>query len=69
MQPLSQIISFETEDPFIVLKDYRKKYIRPKAKYVRKAPYTKKIIKEIVNNHSEKASSKNERKMTADSDL
>lgn len=49
MQPLTQIISTENEEPFTVLKNYRIKCVRPKAKYVRKAPYTKKISKQTAH--------------------
>lgn len=42
MQHMKQNFIPENQDPFIILKNHRKKLIRPKAKYVRKAPYFKK---------------------------
>lgn len=47
MQPLSNFVSSQNEDPFVIIKNHRMKFQRPKAKYVRKAPYTKKIAKLI----------------------
>ena len=35
----------ETQDPFTILKNHRKKFIRPKSKYVRKVPLPPRISK------------------------
>jgi hypothetical protein len=59
-----------TSDPFIVLKNHRKKFIRPKAKYVRKVPLPPRSSKKNKLDTKEQIIEyKNSRKMTADSDI
>lgn len=69
MQTVTLGLSMLNDDPFVVVKNFRRNLIRPKAKYVRKVPYIRKLNKKAIKKNPEKAGSKNERKMTADSDL
>lgn len=69
MQTVTLGVSMLNDDPFVVVKNFRRNFVRPKAKYVRKVPYIRKLNKQAIKKNPEKAGSKNERKMTADSDL